>query len=106
MASIRLSVPDTAAPGEVIEVKALIRHPMESGHRRGSRGEVIERDIITRFECRYDGDLVFASDFHPGVAANPLITFYVRAAQSGDLTFEWIDQHGEQWSETASLTVA
>lgn len=105
MASIRLAVPEKAAVDEVIEVKALIRHPMESGHRRGSRGEVIPRDIITRFECNYAGDQVFAADFHPGVAANPLITFFVRALKSGDLNFTWTDQHGESWSETATLTV-
>ena len=106
MASIRLSVPETAAPGETIELKALIRHPMESGHRRGSRGEVIERDIITRFECRYLGEQVFAADFHPGIAANPLLTFYLRASRSGDIEFTWTDQHGQSWSETAALTVS
>nr|WP_070959494.1 thiosulfate oxidation carrier complex protein SoxZ [Hyphomonas sp. Mor2] len=105
MTSIRLAVPETASVGEVIEVKALIRHPMESGHRRGSRGEVIPRDIITRFECKYAGNVVFAADFHPGIAANPLITFYVKASQSGNLAFEWIDQHGESWSDTATLKV-
>jgi len=102
---IRLAVPSTAAAGEIMEIKALIRHPMESGHRRGARGEVIERDIITRFECHYDGALVFAADYHPGIAANPLITFYVRAAKSGELVFEWTDQHGQSWSDTAALTV-
>ena len=106
MASIRLAVPDTATAGEIVEIKALIRHPMESGHRRGSRGEVIERDIITRFECHYAGEQVFAADFHPGIAANPLLTFYIRAAQSGELRFEWTDQNGRSWSETATLNVA
>ncbi len=105
MASIRLAVPDAAKVGEVIEIKALIRHPMESGHRRGARGEVIERDIITRFECRYLDELVFAADFHPGIAANPLLTFYVRASNSGTLDFTWTDQHGTAWSETSALTV-
>ncbi len=105
MASIRLAVPETAAAGEVIEVKALIRHPMESGYRRGSRGEVIERDIITRFECHYLGEQVFAADFHPGIAANPLLTFYVRASRSGEMKFQWTDQHGASWSETSLLTV-
>lgn len=105
MASIRLAVPSSAAAGEIVEIKALIRHAMESGHRRGSRGEVIERDIITRFECRYDGVLVFAADYHPGIAANPLITFFVRAEKSGELEFEWTDQHGQSWSDTAPLKV-
>lgn len=106
MSGIRLAVPETATKGEIVEIKALIRHPMESGFRRGSRGEVIPRDIITRFECDLNGQRVFASDFHPAVAANPLITFHMRASESGDLTFRWIDQNGQVWSEIASILVS
>lgn len=105
MASIRLSVPSTAKSGEVIELKALIQHPMESGYRRGSRGEAIPRNIITRFECRYDGETVFAADFYPGIAADPFLAFYARATQSGPLLFSWTDQNGQSWSQTAMLMV-
>lgn len=106
MSGIRLAVPQTAAPGEIIEIKALIRHEMESGFRRGSRGEVIARDIITRFECTFEGDTVFASDFHPAIAANPLLTFYAKVSKSGTFTFRWTDQTGQVWSDTAAITVA
>lgn len=105
MSGIRLAVPDTASEGEVIELKAMIKHPMESGYRRGPRGEVIERDIITRFECRYNDRLAFAAEYHAGVAANPIITFHIKADVSGDLAFKWIDQHGAQWSDTRTITV-
>ena len=105
MASIRLAVPKTAAAGEIIEIKALIQHDMESGHRRGSRGEVIPRDIITRFECSLDDDIVFAADFHPGVAANPILAFYARVDASGTFVFRWTDQHGESWSDSARIEV-
>ena len=105
MASIRLSVPSTATRGEVIEIKALIRHPMESGFRRGSRGEVIPRDIITAFECVYGDNTVFEAKFHPGIAANPILTFHVKAAESGTLEFKWTDQNGENWSDSAELEV-
>lgn len=106
MSIIRISAPDAAAKGEVIELKALIQHPMESGFRRGSRGEVIERDIITRFECLYDDETVFAADFFPAIAANPLISFFLRAEKSGALVFRWTDQHGESWEETREINVS
>ena len=105
MASIRLSVPKTAKAGEVIELKALIQHPMESGFRRGSRGEIIPRDIITRFECFYDGEIVFAADFHPAVSANPFLTFNTVATTSGEIEFQWTDQNGQVWSDTAEIEV-
>jgi len=105
MAGIRLAVPKTASKGETIEVKALIQHAMESGFRRGSRGEAIPRDIITEFECLYNGELVFSANFHPGIAANPILTFHTLATESGELMFRWTDQSGEVWSDTASITV-
>lgn len=105
MASIRLAVPDTAKQGEVIEIKALIQHPMESGFRRGSRGEVIERNIITMFECQYDGETIFSACFHPAIAANPILTFNLVATQTGTLTFTWTDQHDESWSDQAEINV-
>ena len=105
MAGIRLAVPSSATRGEVIELKALIQHDMESGFRRGSRGEAIPRDIITRFECRYNAELVFAADFHPAIAANPILTFYTEATESGELEFRWTDQTGETWSDRKAITV-
>ena len=105
MANIRLSVPKTAKSGELLELKALIQHPMESGFRRGSRGEVIERNIITRFECLFNDDLFFASDFHPAVAANPILTFHAIVEESGEFLFRWVDQHGEVWSDRARIDV-
>ena len=106
MATIRIAAPDTASKGEVIELKALIQHPMETGYRSNARGENISRDIITRFECRYNDEVVFASDFQPGMAANPILTFYTRATETGTLEFVWTDQDGQSWSQSHSLTVA
>lgn len=106
MSIIRISAPEKAKKGEVIELKALIQHPMESGFRRGSRGEVIQRDIITKFECRYNDETVFSADFFPAIAANPLISFFLRAEASGTLIFRWTDQHGESWEESRDISVA
>ena len=105
MASIRLNVPETAARGDIIEIKTLIQHPMETGYRRGARGEVIERDIIKTFECIYDGETVFEAEFFQGIAANPFLTFHTKATKTGTLEFRWTDEHGVVWTDTAHLTV-
>ena len=105
MTTIRLSVPDSAAKDEIIEIKAMIQHEMESGYRLNMRGQYIPRDIITLFECFFGDELVFSSDFHPGVAANPFLTFYARATTSGTFLFRWTDQNGNEWSDTADITV-
>jgi sulfur-oxidizing protein SoxZ len=105
MTRIRVSVPARAAPDEVINVKAMIQHDMESGYRRDAMGEVIPRNIITRFECLYNDTRVFAAELHPGVAANPFFSFYTRATTSGRLLFRWVDQHGEEWTAEAGIEV-
>jgi sulfur-oxidizing protein SoxZ len=72
MAQARISVPQTAAKGAVIEIKTLIQHPMETGFRRDLEGNPIPVRIIHRFVCTYNGEQVFRADFHPAIAANPL----------------------------------
>ncbi len=105
MIAIRIAAPKTAKKGEVIELKALIRHPMESGFRRGSRGEPIPRDIIVDFECLYNGERVMHAEFFPAVAANPFLSFHTVATESGTLEFRWTDQHGAIFADSVELTV-
>ncbi len=105
MASIRIAAPKTATKGEIVELKALIQHDMESGFRRDARGKAIPRDILTRFVCTYNEETVFEADFFPAVAANPFLTFHTRATETGDLVFTWTDQSGESYSDSVLITV-
>ncbi len=102
----RIAAPALASRGEIITIKTLISHPMESGFRRDAAGRAIPRDILVRFECRLGDTLVFAADLAPGTAANPYIAFRLRAEQSGTLTFVWRDQHGTETRDSHALLVA
>ena len=106
LASARVSMPAEAKAGDVIEIKALIRHRMETGYRVDSVGEAIPRHIVERFTVDYDGERVFAMDFTQGVAANPFIAFTTVATSSGDLVFTWTDDRGEVVTVTEHLTVS
>ena len=101
----RIAAPDRAAAGEVIAIRTLISHPMESGFRRDATGQVIARDILVRFECRFESELVFAADLAPGTAANPYLSFHFRAERSGRLRFLWRDQAGAETREQHALVV-
>ena len=105
MASILVNVPKTAKRGQVIEIKTLISHPMETGFRHGANNTVIPRNIITRFSCEYDGAEIFALSLTPAIAANPFIAFTTVATQSGTLTFRWTGDNGFSAEESATLTV-
>jgi sulfur-oxidizing protein SoxZ len=100
-----INVPKTARRGDVLEIKTLISHPMETGYRVGLDGKILPRDIITRFVCRFGQREVFAADFSPAIAANPFVTFYVRASESGSFTFEWIGDNGFSASASADIEV-
>ena len=100
-----IKVPPTARRGEVIEISAIIGHPMESGFRPGTDGKVLPRDIIQRFSCHYNGELVFSAELSPAIAANPLIAFHTVATASGTLRLSWEGDHGFQHSTSVTLTV-
>jgi sulfur-oxidizing protein SoxZ len=100
-----INVPKTAARGEIIEIRALVAHPMETGYREGTNGKVIPRNIIKRFTCRYAGEEIFAAELFPAIAANPYIAFNTVASTSGTITFEWIDEQGEAQTASAEITV-
>ena len=106
MARVVVSVPKTAKRGEVIEIRTLAAHPMETGFRRTQLGELIARDIITRFTCLYNGVEVFRADLHSAVAANPLVTFTTVATESGTLEFRWSGDNDFAVTEKATIQVA
>ncbi len=102
----RVRVPKKADKGEVIEIKTLISHPMESGQRKDRKtGELIPRKIINKFVCTYNGQEVFSADFHPAVSANPYLSFFVKADESGEFEFTWTDDDGSTYSKKSKLTV-
>ncbi|MEE4360971.1 MAG: thiosulfate oxidation carrier complex protein SoxZ [Pseudomonadales bacterium] len=103
--TIRIAIPSQAKVGEIIEIRTLIQHPMETGFRRDEYGRAIPRDILERFSCLYNGEIVFEATLFPAVTANPYLTFCTRATESGTLVFRWTDQRGEVFEETADLEV-
>lgn len=106
MARTLLTVPKTARRGETVGLRTLIAHPMETGHRNDAQGRLLPRDIIRRFECRFDGELVFEAELYPAVSANPYLAFSMRAESSGTLSFRWSGDNGFEQVETVALTVA
>jgi len=105
MARTLINVPATAKRGEIIEIRALIAHPMETGYRPGADGRVLPRDIIRKFTCRYNGDVVFSVDLFPAISANPYLAFHTIATESGTLSFTWEGDNGFAQTETAAIAV-
>ena len=105
MARTLISVPSKAKRGDIIEIKTLISHPMESGYRVGPNGAPIPRGIITLFTCNYNGEEIFRAELSPAIAANPFLSFFTIARDSGTLEFRWSGDNGFAAMETAAITV-
>ena len=102
----RVKVPKKAEKGEVIEIKTLISHKMESGQRKDSDGNTIPRKIINHFVCKYNGEVVFESDWHGAISANPYMAFRTVATESGELEFIWTDDDGSEYTTMAKIEVS
>ena len=105
MARTLINAPKTARRGEVIEIRATIGHPMETGYRPDDSGNILPRDIIKKFSCRYNGELIFSAELFSAVAANPYLAFNTIALETGTLAITWEGDGGFSQTETLTLTV-
>ncbi|WP_299808567.1 thiosulfate oxidation carrier complex protein SoxZ [uncultured Roseibium sp.] len=101
----RVKVPKKASKGEVITIKTLISHPMESGQRKDKEGNLVPRQIINTFKCEFDGQLVFECDMDPAVSANPYMEFNAKVENSGTFKFTWVDDDGSVYESEKKITV-
>src|SRR5262245_22602517 len=101
----RVRLPEKAKVGEVIEVKTLISHVMETGQRKDADGKSIPRFIINSFTASFAGAEVFKAELHPGISANPYLAFYMRVPGPGEFEFTWTDDSGAKVSEKQKLNV-
>ena len=105
MARAHINVPPKAKRGEVIEIKTLISHTMETGFRPDNTGKAIPRDITTDFVCKYNGQEIFRAELFPAIAANPFLSFFTVATESGTLSFEWTGDNGFSATESVNISV-
>lgn len=101
----RVHLPASARPGEVVQVRTLISHPMENGYRIGTDSRRIPRNIIDRFRCSYAGRVLIDAEFGPAIAANPYLAFEFVADRSGEVLLEWFEDTGAVHREHRQLEV-
>jgi sulfur-oxidizing protein SoxZ len=99
----RVTVPALIKPNDVIEVRTLIAHVMETGRRRDREGNLVPRNIINTMRALYRGDTVFVAEMHPSLSANPSIAFHLRVTQPGDLQIIWTDDKERSITETVAI---
>jgi sulfur-oxidizing protein SoxZ len=101
----RIKLPDGAKVGDVIDVKTVVNHVMETGNRKDAEGKPIPRNIIASFVAKFAGTEVFRAEFGPGISANPFVSFPMRVTGPGKVEVTWSDDQGQSLTETAVLSV-
>ena len=105
LAPARISMPPEAKKGDAVEIKALVRHPMETGYRVDNIGQPVPRNILSQLIVTFNGAEIFRMQMQQGIAANPFLSIVLRAAESGELVFTWTGDEGAMIVERKTLTV-
>jgi sulfur-oxidizing protein SoxZ len=106
VALARIQLPENIKRGELVEVRVLIQHPMETGFRTDASGQRIKRNAIHSLSCRYNGVEVFKATLGTGIAANPFLRFFTRAVDSGELEFWWLDDDEVEGTARTKIVVS
>ena len=101
----RVKLPDAAKAGDLIEIKTLISHVMETGQRKYPDGKTIPRSIINSFSASFAGNEVFRSDLQAGISANPYLSFFMKVPGPGEFEFTWVEDGGNKIVEKIKLNV-
>lgn len=102
----RVKIPKTAKVGEVVTVKTLVTHKMESGHRRDGKGDLIPRSIINRFKADFNGQNIIDIAMEPSISTNPFFQFDAVVPQAGTFEFSWYDDDGSVYSASKEIAIA
>ena len=103
MASIKMKA--KAENGETT-VKALIKHPMETGRRKDKEtGEAIPIHYIKEITCSYQGEPVLTTDWGPTISKNPFLSFTFTGGTAGEeIELTWKDNKDDSDSASATIT--
>jgi len=101
----RVKAPKKAAKGDIVEIKTLVSHIMETGLRKGKDGKIIPREIINKFTAKFNGKEFFSVDLEPAVSANPYFQFNMRVEEPGEFEFVWNDDDGSTYTAKSKLKV-
>jgi sulfur-oxidizing protein SoxZ len=94
MTRLRVQWPEKISSGEVVKVRLLLEHPMDTGYLQDLTGKLVPRNVIRLLTCTLGQQEVFRVEPSSGISANPYFEFYVRASSTSEFKIEWADDKG------------
>jgi len=102
----RVKVPRSVVAGEIVTIKTLISHKMESGQRKDDTGNVVPRFIINRFVADFKGENVIDVALEPAISTNPYFQFDAIVPEAGEFKFTWYDDDGSVYETSKMIDVS
>ena len=105
MASKSIKLKAKAENGETT-VKALIKHPMETGRRKDKdSGALIPAHYIKEVTCKHQDETVLTTEWGPTISKNTFISFtFTGGAPGEEIELSWTDNTGDSDSASAKIT--
>lgn len=93
--------------GDVVEVKVLMTHPMETGRRKDDFDKLIPVHFVQLLTATLNGKVVLEAQWGTAISKNPYLTFRLKGAKVGDVVaVTWHDNLGETASHHIAVTQA
>lgn len=90
--------------GDVADVRILMLHPMETGQRKNSKGELIPAHFIQSVVVTHNGKTVLDAQWSQAVSRNPFLGLRVKGAKAGDkISVTWTDNKGDKRTDEAAV---
>jgi sulfur-oxidizing protein SoxZ len=93
--------------GDVADVRILIRHPMETGTRKDSRGALVPRHFIETVAVTHNGKRVLDAQWSQAISRDPFLGLRIKGTNVGDkLSVTWVDNKGDERTDDATIASA
>ena len=90
--------------GDAFEIKALFKHPMETGTRKNkATGEVYPADFINEVTAKVNGAPAMVAEWSGAVSQNPFLAFCVTGKAGDKVEVSCTSNKGDAGTQTVDL---
>ena len=94
----------TKLEGDVVQVRVLMSHPMETGQRKTPEGVLIPQHFIQLVSASYKERTVLSAQWGPAISRNPYMSFKFQGAAKGEkIKISWVDNKGDSRTDEAAI---
>ena len=93
--------------GDVADVRILMCHPMETGQRKDSQGNIVPVHFIQSVVVTHNGKTVLDAQWSQAVSRDPFLGLHVKCAKVGDkISVTWTDNKGDKRTDEVTVAAA